>query len=242
MVSEDLRGKLASLLEDFSSYVETLPVIARGAESELRLGIYMGARAVFKYRRRKRYMDPALDARLRRARTLREARILATARRSGARVPRILAVFPSLYLIVMEYIEGPRLKEVIEHGDSDVCPLAVEAGILVGRLHSAGIAHGDPTTSNMILASNGLYLIDFGLAEFTSNIEDLAVDIHLFRRASEATHAGVADEMFKCFTTGYMRAMGPKAEAVLKRADEIRLRGRYVAERRRSVWQHVQED
>ena len=226
---------LEGVLDGFSRSLAGLPLLARGAESELRLGSYFGIPAVFKYRRPKPYMDPALDSRLRRHRTLREARVIIEARRAGVRAPRILAVFPWMHVLVMEYIEGPRLKESISAAQ-DPCALSREAGGLLGLLHKAGIAHGDPTTSNFIVSSRGLYIIDFGLSDFSRSTEDFAVDIHLFRRAVEATHASLASALYECFVQGYSAAAGDLAREVLDRAEEIRLRGRYVEERRRSVW------
>ena len=232
MVSEDAWRLIVNGLRD---EILSLPIIARGAESELRLGVFSGIKAVFKIRRRKIYMDPSLDEDLRRARTLKEAKIIGAARESGARVPLLLAVFPSLFTIVMEYIEGPKLRDVVSTLDSGECRLLEEAGRILGILHEAGIVHGDPTTSNYIVSGRGVYMIDFGLSEFSTDIEDQAVDLHLFRRAVTSTHAPIADRAFECFVAGYRSVRGGRAERVLERADEIRLRGRYVEERR-TVW------
>ncbi|MCE4624737.1 MAG: Kae1-associated kinase Bud32 [Desulfurococcales archaeon] len=234
MVSEDPWKKLVDGMIDS---VVKLPLIARGAESELHLGAYGGIKAVFKYRRPKPYMDPRLDAMLRRSRTVKEAKVLLHAFSEGVSVPRLLAVYPTLYLLVMEYVEGPRMKEVLEgHVDtSKACSLAKSAAAILAKLHLIGIAHGDPTTSNFIVSPRGLVLIDFGLAEYTSDIEDYAVDIHLFRRASLSTHAAISGILTDCFTRGYREQMGNEADPILRRAEEIELRGRYVEERR-TVW------
>ena len=223
---------ISGLLES----VLSLELLARGAESELRKGYYYGVPAVYKLRRRKEYMDPSLDSDLRRARTLREAKVLSAAWRAGVPVPALLAVYPTLGLLIMRYIEGVRLKEALDRGVDDHCHLARKAGIILGMLHEQGISHGDPTTSNYILTSTGeLYIIDFGLADFTSEIEDLAVDIHLFRRAVSSSHAHLANSLIKCFIDGYSSVRGEKARPVIERAEEIMLRGRYVEERR-TVW------
>ncbi len=225
------------ILENLAGIVGNLPLLSRGAESELRVGYYSGIRAVFKFRRRKSYMDPELDILLRRRRTLKEAKILIQARNGGVRAPRVLAVLPSLHLIIMEYISGTRMKDALEQGSVEPCRTAREAGELIGRLHAMGIVHGDPTTSNFILSTNGdLYIIDFGLSDYTSDIEDLAVDLHLFRRASTSSHPLYADTLIKCLLEGYRRVLGRRVDKVIERAEEISLRGRYVEERRKSVW------
>jgi len=100
----------------------------------------MGLRAIYKLRVRKAYMDPALDSRLRAQRTLKEAKVLSLARERGVRVPRLYAVFTSMGLIVMEYVEGPTLKEVV--GSPSWQALAEDAGLQLGLLHAAGIVHG----------------------------------------------------------------------------------------------------
>lgn len=214
-------------------------LIKRGAESEIRVGEFLGLKAVFKIRVKKPYMHPALAERLVKARTKREAKALSAARKSGVRAPLLYLVLPSAGLIIMEYVEGTLLKDYV--GREGWLDYFVEAGEHLGRLHSAGIVHGDPTTSNYIVSGGRLYLIDYGLASFTSDLEERAVDIHLFRRALEATHAEVAGEAFKAFIEGYRNVMGGEAVKVEERAREIALRGRYV-EARRSVWGPLGED
>lgn len=218
-------------------WISNLPLASRGAESEIRVGRWAGVDAVFKLRVSKPYMHPRLDYSLRNSRTRREAKLLSRALGLGASVPRLLAVFPSAGLIVMERIDGVILRDALLRGRYEGLHVR-EAGRILGLLHKGWIAHGDPTTSNYIVSRDGrVYLIDFGLAEQVSSLEDLAVDIHLFRRAVESTHASIADKVYRCFSTGYLSAAGDLGRDVLKRAEEIRLRGRYVEERRRTVWQ-----
>lgn len=211
-------------------------LIARGAESELRLGYFYGRRAVYKLRVPKPYMDPRLDARLRRARTVREARVIAAALSGGVPAPRLYMVLPTAGLIVMEYVEGPQLKKALWEAAVDPYEAGREAGCILGKLHVTGIVHGDPTTSNYIASPRGLVLVDYGLSEFSEDAEDRAVDIHLFKRAVESTHAGASGTLYEGFIEGYESCMGPGAGAIVERAREIELRGRYVEERRRSVW------
>ncbi len=211
-----------------------LRLIKRGAESEIREGTFMGLRAIYKVRVPKEYMNQALDRALRTQRTLKEAKILDMAAKAGVRVPRLYALFPSAGLIVMEYVEGPTLKDLISSGDN-WRPLAVEAGRQLGLLHRAGIVHGDSTTSNMVVSPRGLTLIDFGLAEFSTSVEDRAVDMHLLRRAVLSTHPSLASEFIDLFVKGYASVMGDAHRDVVARANEIELRGRYVSARR-SVW------
>ena len=216
-------------------WLESLQLLGAGAESEVRLGDYAGYRAVFKYRLPKRYRHPKLDSYLRSLRTRREARLLLRAREGGLPVPRILAVYPTLGLLVIEYIEGELLRERLRRDPHGSLGLVGEAGRILARLHSLGIVHGDSTTSNYIASPRGLYLIDFGLAEASEGLEERAVDVHLFRRSLESAHASMAVEAFKAFLEGYLSEAGEWGDRVVRRAEEIRLMGRYVAERR-TVW------
>lgn len=222
----------------FEEWVRGLKLLKRGAESEVRLGEYMGRPSVFKLRVVKPYMDRRLGEMLASQRTIKEASIIAHALKLGVPAPMLYAVYPSLRLIVMEYIEGPTLKDVLSAGGAggSGASMLVEAGRILARLHSSGIAHGDPTTSNYIAGGEGLVLIDYGLSEYSTDVEDMAVDVHLFRRSVESTHASIAGEAFKLFARGYSAEYGEGSERVFSRAEEIRLRGRYVEERRRTVW------
>jgi len=220
-------------LERLLEALAGLPLLARGAESELRLGYIGRVRAVFKWRVPRAYMHPRLDSRLRLQRTLREAKALAVARAHGVPSPGLLLVLPRLGLLAMEYVPGAPLRDRLE---DDVEGYAGAAGAILARLHSAGIAHGDPTTSNYLVGPRGLVLIDYGLASFTEDVEDRAVDVHLFKRSVEATHPSVAEEAMEAFTSGYLSEAPEWGPRVIERAREIALRGRYVEERRRTVW------
>ncbi|MDQ7038836.1 MAG: Kae1-associated kinase Bud32 [Aquificota bacterium] len=227
--------------ERIISWVRQLELIKRGAESEIRLGSFMGLPAVYKLRVRKPYMHPELAERLSRARTRREAKVMAEARLAGVDAPRLYAVILSAGLIVMEYVEGRLLKEVIGVY-SGWRSLVRRAGERLATLHKAGIVHGDPTTSNFIVSNGRLVMIDFGLSAFTEDLEERAVDVHLFRRALEASHAAYAEEAFNLFVEGYTSVLGSPGVEVVKRASEIALRGRYVEARRRSVWAQAADE
>ncbi len=216
--------------------LEELPLIKRGAESEIRRGRFLGVDAVYKIRVRKPYMHPRLAESLARARTKREAKIIAAARRGGVSAPALLAVFPSLAVLIMEYVEGRLLKDELDRLGGGLRPVINKAGETLGRLHRLGIVHGDPTTSNYILSRGVPVLIDYGLSEFSESIEDRAVDLHLFRRAASSTHASIADSLYKWYVEGYLSEMGLEGERVVNRAEEVRLRGRYVRERKKTVW------
>jgi N6-L-threonylcarbamoyladenine synthase/protein kinase Bud32 len=100
---------------------------------------------------------------------------------------------------------------------------------MVGMLHTAGIMHGDLTTSNMVLRdSDGrCVLIDFGLSQVTTEIEHRGVDIHVFFQTLESTAPEEAESLKAAFIDGYKEAF-KGASDVIHRELEIGLRGRYL--------------
>jgi N6-L-threonylcarbamoyladenine synthase/protein kinase Bud32 len=125
--------------------------------------------------------------------------------------------------IVMEQIHGKLLTEDLNPDG------AYRTGQTIGRLHAAGIIHGDLTTSNIILhEKDGMcVLIDFGLAQVSSEIEQRGVDIHVFFQTLESTAPDRADVLKEAFAAGYTETF-PEAEKVIAREHEIELRGRYL--------------
>lgn len=209
-------------------------VIKIGAEAELWYGVWLGLPAVFKIRKAKRYRPPELDKRVRSLRTINEVKLMYQAGLIGVNVPAIYYVSLNKFLIVMEYIEGYTLKTLLEkHLVNDVCKVFSRLGEYIGLLHRNGIIHGDLTTSNIIVRKGELFFIDFGLGEISKRIEDMGVDLHLFRRALESAHHDLAEEIFECMMEGYIRVVGSRTgKAVIDKVREIRMRGRYVSERR----------
>ncbi|RPI40852.1 MAG: bifunctional N(6)-L-threonylcarbamoyladenine synthase/serine/threonine protein kinase [Methanoregulaceae archaeon] len=174
-----------------------------------------------KHRVSKRYRVPALDRRLIAERTRAEARLIAAARKTGVPTPIMSDI--TLDTIRMEYVEGTLLTNNLS--DTTVR----EAGRMVGKLHTAGIVHGDLTTSNLILRKGDgrCVLIDFGLSQATTEIEQRGVDIHVFFQTLESTAPGRADALKNAFIAGYRETFAGSAD-VIRREHEIGQRGRYL--------------
>lgn len=207
-----------------------LRLIAKGAEADLWFDPdWNGRKAIIKRRIPKRYRHPEIDRELRRLRTLREAEIIHRAKKAGVPTPIIYQVDPEEATMVIEYIEGRRLRDAVEElSPEERLRVFRLAGRQAGRLHRAGIIHGDLTTSNMILSSDRLVFIDFGLAELSTEEEKRGVDLHLMRRMLQSTHFEYAEELLEAFLEGYREEMGAEADGVFRRMDEIARRGRYV--------------
>ena len=121
-------------------------LIKRGAEADLHRTEFLGRPAVAKRRVPKAYRSTELDENLRRTRIRTEARLIAEARAAGVAVPILYDIDLAQAQIVMEFIEGPTVKEVLDRGGTLAMETAREVGRIVGRLHRAGIVHGDLTT------------------------------------------------------------------------------------------------
>ncbi len=174
---------------------------------------------VYKRRIEKRYRVKEIDERIRKERTKSEAKIISEARRKGVPTPVIFDIAD--YEIVMEKIEGNLAREVINDAISE------RIGELVGILHKNSIIHSDLTTSNIIVGQdNVVYFIDFGLSFIESSTEARGVDVHLFFQSLRGTHESY-EQLKLSFITGYRRTFS-NASQVLKRAEEIERRGRYV--------------
>lgn len=203
------------------------PMLAKqGAEAVVRPVEWHGRRAVEKVRLPKAYRHPLLDDGLRASRVRAEARLMGDARAAGVPVPIIYDVDVQEHRIVMTRLEGPTAKEIIQAGGPEAKVLVRALGEAAGRLHAAGIVHGDLTTSNMIWLDHRLFFIDFGLGQRSTLAEDLGVDLHLLREAFASAHPTRMD-LFESVLEGY-RSTNPRAEEVLTRMKAIEARGRYL--------------
>jgi len=211
-------------------------LIKKGAEANLYLENWHGKKVIIKERIPKKYRLPVLDERIRTYRTVHEPQLMHEAKKAGVPTPTIYMVDLAKKSIIMEYVEGKQVKRIMNQlSAKERIELCRKIGILIGRLHRNGIIHGDLTTSNMILTSNGkIYFVDFGLGEFSKELEAKGVDLHLMKRALQSTHYLFAEESFNAVLEGYAEAVGEmEAKKVLEKIREIELRGRYIAERRK---------
>lgn len=195
-----------------------MKIIASGAEAVL----YAKPRApevLVKERRKKSYRHPELDARLRRARTRREANILKKLPVPG---PKLISTDRES-LIEMTMITAPQAKTILDDDPGRAAELAGAIGKSIAMLHDAEIIHGDLTTSN-ILWDGAPVLIDFGLSTTSSELEQKAVDLHLFRQALESKHHRIHERAWRAFLKGYRTSKN--ATKVLERLAAVERRGR----------------
>jgi len=202
-------------------------LVKRGAEAVLSKTEFLGRPAVEKYRVPKGYRHSSLDTELRRSRIRTEARLMADARAAGVSVPILYDIDTVENKLVMEFIEGPTAKEVLETGGALARRTAREIGRVAGRLHRAGIIHGDLTPSNMLVRDGRIVMIDFSLGSKDDGAEARGVDLHLLREALVSAHAQAA-AYFREVVAGYREVMGKGAQPVIAKVREIESRGRYT--------------
>jgi len=87
--------------------------------------------------------------------------------------------------IVMEYLEGQTLADRLNSGPlplEDVYRYSIDIADALDRAHRSGIVHRDLKPGNIVLTRSGAKLLDFGLAKWTADKDEL-----LFGRADQTT-------------------------------------------------------
>ena len=210
-------------------------LLKKGAEASLYLADWHGRKVVIKVRIPKKYRPAALDEQIRSYRTVHEPQLMHEAKAAGVPTPLIYMVNVPEASITMEYVEGQQVKQLLNKvSKAERRELCIKIGELIGKLHRRGLIHGDLTTSNMILTTEGkIFFVDFGLGEKSFELETEGVDLHLMKRALQSTHYEFWEECFKNVLHGYSSVLGVEAtEKVYEKIREIEKRGRYVEERK----------
>jgi TP53 regulating kinase-like protein len=215
--------------------IDEAKLLKKGAEASLFLIDWHGKKAIIKVRVPKLYRPVALDEQIRTYRTVHEPQLIHEAKQAGVATPLIFMVNVPQATIIMEYVEGQQIKQLLNVvGKNERHALCVRIGESTAWLHQHGLIHGDLTTSNMILNPEGkLFFVDFGLGEKNIELEAQGVDLHLLKRALQSTHYQFWEECFQNVLCGYTSILGvEKAEKVYEKIREIERRGRYVEERK----------
>ena len=202
----------------------------QGAESRIWFGSILNKNAIKKERFEKSYRHKLLDERLTKERTRAELRCLIRLKESNVKFKHLI---PTIYFssdrsIIMSEIENAKtINEFTKCNKfEDSKWFYVELGKVIADLHKLSIVHGDLTTSNFLICEDKQIVpIDFGLAQFNESIEDIAVDLYVLER-SLLTNDFDHFKGFEIILDSYRKAMGKKANEILKKLDEVRLRGR----------------
>ncbi|MGQ9781731.1 MAG: KEOPS complex kinase/ATPase Bud32 [Nitrososphaeria archaeon] len=203
-------------------------LIKMGAEANIYLDHWRGKEVVKKIRRVKPYWKEELDRKIRRIRTSREAEFITIVKKIGVLTPTIFFVDPFKGEIIMEYIDGIRVKDLLSQDAKKGYLMLHEAGKALAKMHMHNIIHGDPTTSNFIVKRDKLYLIDFGLAFHSTRLEDKSVDLHLLKQVMKSAHSEHFNIGYQSIVKGYESVYGAIRD-ILENIREIERRGRYAA-------------
>jgi len=209
--------------------IDSPRLIYTGAEAEIYLQKWFGELAVRKQRIVKPYRVSELDEGIRHLRTSHEATLLREVRKLGVAVPTLYHIDPESSTLIMDYVDGRTLKDelyVLKKTERRARCRAL--GVLVASMHKGGIVHGDITLSNVISQHGKLFMIDFGLGDFSKEVEDMGVDLLLLNRSIRSTHYRFHVELFKSFIEGYTSVMGTKCSLeIIGKMREVERRGRY---------------
>lgn len=116
-------------------------------------------------------------------------------------------------------------------GTEDLKDLARQIGVVVAKIHAAGIIHGDLTTSNILVDRtttknpSSICLIDFGLSHVENSAEDKGVDLYVLERALTSTFSSIP-WFFEELLASYRKTYVMGGEEVFEKLEEVRLRGR----------------
>lgn len=227
------------VLNKMTSEVVKEKLIRKGAEASLYYGHWFGKEVIFKYRIPKNYRINELDNKIRTSRTLNEARALIKVKNYGINVPQVYEIDAKNSTIVMKYIKGEKLKDVLNTLNNDKKEKYFrKIGQYAAILHKNGHIHGDITTSNLIITQNEeIFLIDFGLHEYSDSTEDKSVDLHLFKRVLISSHGKDYKLCFEAFLEGYATEYGDRdlneCNEIIRNIKVIETRGRYVKKEER---------
>ncbi len=209
-------------------------LIHKGAEASLYYGSWFGKEVIFKKRIPKGYRIEQIDKIIRYNRTLNEAKSLIRVKNYGVLVPPVYEIDIENSTIVMKYIKGEKLKDILDSLTTlKKVQYLKEIGKTIAYLHKNGHIHGDITTSNIILTpSQDLFIVDFGLHNYSDSIEDKSTDLHLFKRVLISSHGSDFSICFDAFLEGYREGYGidkiNECKRILKNISIIETRGRYV--------------
>ncbi|EMR11585.1 Kae1-associated kinase Bud32 [Pneumocystis murina B123] len=223
-------------------------LIKQGAESVAYKTLFLPEITCFlKVRLAKLYRHPLLDERLTKHRINIEARLLYKCYKGGVSCPSIYFIDIKKRELWIEWIEGKTVKDQLIQWESNISmyeqvykPIMESIGRNIGLMHQLDVVHGDLTTSNIMIRlqssqqsflplansikSDEIVIIDFGLGSVTQMIENKAVDLYVLERTFQSTHPQ-SSFMFKHIIDAYSESW-KDAKHVLKRLEQVRLRGR----------------
>ncbi|CAC11469.1 O-sialoglycoprotein endopeptidase related protein [Thermoplasma acidophilum] len=193
-----------------------------GAESRIEEVSFHGRPAIRKVRISKSYRNSDLDKKIRYERMRNEFTILRKLKEAGVNSPVVYDFDPFSMSITMQKIPGRMMSAELNEGRTDFLN---ELGIMIAKMHRAGIAHGDLTVNNIIV-NDSVFIIDPSMGKVNAEIEDMAVDIYALEDSIKGLgldSGSVIGQMLKSYRNNFNLA-----DDVLETVSAIRRRHRYV--------------
>ncbi|XP_045605661.1 EKC/KEOPS complex subunit TP53RK isoform X2 [Procambarus clarkii] len=213
-------------------------LVTQGAEGRVYATEWLGRSVIVKHRFPKQYRHPDLDGYITRERIKAEARALTRCRSFGIKTPAVYDVdFDKSEIVLEKIIDGltirnyiyEAVKNKLKMDSPNMMNMAERIGKVIVKMHMNNVIHGDLTTSNMLLVPpydlSDIILIDFGLSSVDERAEDKAVDLYVLERAILSTHPNTETFVAHLLAT-YEKIGGTATRDVIKRLNEVRLRGR----------------
>ena len=197
-----------------------MEMIFRGAEAVVEIIEWQDSSAISKVRNKRSYRHPDLEKRLVTERLRSESRVIERLLSEGILVPALYEVNIEKSQIIMEFIDGITLEKGLR--TDKFHEYLVSSAKILSQIHSSGVVHGDPTTSNFMI-SDDIYAIDFGLSTFNDDAESRASDLRVFLESLEAHHSEISGR--EIFLEAYSKWKSSKE--VLEALEVLELRGRY---------------
>ncbi len=183
---------------------------SKGAEAY----IYVDKDNLIKERKTKKYRISEIDSKIIKSRTKKESNALKKCNEYNIPTPKLIDFNSNK--IIMSFIEGQTLSLYKDE------KYYKEAGLILAKLHSINLCHGDFTPNNLIVCSKDdlVYVIDFGLCEFSTYIEKKATDIRVMKDSLKD------DDLFRLFLESYLSNYS-EGEKIFERYIKNESRGRY---------------
>ena len=167
----------------------------------------------------------------------REARIL-----SNLDSPNIVTVydwgrFDSLYFIIMEFVDGKSLKEIIDKQGAISPRLAAEYSIQICRAlklaHEGNLIHRDIKSQNIIITEEGIVKVaDFGIAKFIA--DDITKTINILGTAHyispEQVQGRVLDNRTDIYSLGIVMYEMLSSDVPFRGGSSIDISLRHISE------------
>ena len=235
MENGECRNTLEKLNMNYNPVIDLGRIIYKGAEATLYKGKWFDKEVLVKHRIPKKYRIEELDKKLRRTRTILEAKMLISIKKCNVPVPQVFEVDHNNNWLIIKYIKGQKFKDLIGKIDKSKRKWYFEQiGRYIAFMHKNDFIHGDLTTSNIIITKNEkIFFVDFGLSMKSIKIEDKSVDLHLIKRVLLSTHGQYFEECFESLINGYKLEYGNKSDEIIDRIETVESRGRYIEKNKR---------